>query len=303
MPLWHTTSLPHVAHAVGSPRALPVSLDVCKKHARQRDGQTVLSRFLVCFILFCSPAHPESRNRFSSLFYYLRKERAPRGAQIRTESTRGSASVKYKMLAVGLRSPPTGEGKGLQITSAPARGYAKPRFSPTDSFGSAFISMQTTKRILPYPRAAGMCTYRAPFAPRPHLAHPAPISLIPRPPSRHRHRPAKRCVTSGSAGLLRTGCCGDSRPRSFALQLILSPPPLPASYPPPAHTYTGSRGAPSPAVRTRREGRGVLRSVSCLFHYGCTVVICKSLPKRAARPRSPQRRSAPGPFPICISVG
>lgn len=74
MPLWHTTSLPHVAHAVGSARALPVGLGVCKKRARQRDGQTVLSHFLVRFILFCSPAHPEPRNRFSSLFYYLRKE-------------------------------------------------------------------------------------------------------------------------------------------------------------------------------------------------------------------------------------
>lgn len=196
------------------------------------------------------------------------------------------------------RSPPMREGKGLQPTSAPARCYAVPRFSPANSFGSAFVSMQATKRILPCPRAAGMCAYREPLAPRPHLAQPAAARTAPPPPPPPAPtRTALRGRGRSSAGLLRTGCGGDARPRSFALQLILSRPPRAPSDPVP-----GARVAPSPAVRTRGEGRGVLPFFSRCY-YGCTVVICESLPKRAARPRGPQRSSAPGPFSICISVG
>lgn len=154
------------------------------------------------------------------------------------------------------RSPPMGEGKGLQPTSAPARCYAVRRFSPANSFGSASVSMQATKRILPCPRAAGMCAYREPLAPRPHLAQPAAARTAPPPPPPPPPAPTRTALRGrgrSSAGLLRTGCGGDARPRSFALQLILSRPPPHPLRPRPRRSRCPLPGCPDPWGRERRS--------------------------------------------------
>lgn len=218
---------------------------------------------------------------------------------MRTESARGGATARYEIVAVGLRALPRWEK---------AKGCNPPRPQPAVTrYGASLPQIRLGAPPFPCRRPNGSSPAREPreCARTESRSHPVPISLSPRPPARHRHRhrhrlrPAQRCGAAGAArpGSSARAAAGTRGPAPLRYNSSLAAPPRTPSDPVP-----GARVAPSPAVRTRGEGRGVLPFVSRCY-YGCTVVICESLLKRAARPRGPQRSSAPGPFSICISVG